>query len=138
MKLQRYREAAADWTKAVELDTGAMRRIFRRQQALCHARGGEAAPATAAAEVLAKETNLSGAELVELARIHALIAALLKETSQSEPHAAQAEEFLKQAQAKGVSVGVKFRDDPDFAVLKGRPVFEALTSPAKQTPPAKP
>jgi hypothetical protein len=117
-RLGRHDEAAKDWERALEWDTGASRRVLQLGRAIAQAHiSGDHGRALAEAEALAKGAD--GPMLEGLARLCALASA-----AGGEPYAAQAVELLRQAADKGHRDTAYLKDGSDLSSLRSRADFQ--------------
>ena len=133
--LARYKEAAADWNRAIALDEGPMRPAFRlkRAMSLAHLPGrhGEAA---AEALVLTATPKTPPPALYDAACVCALAGAAAKRGSEeAERHADQAILLLRRAVQQGWHEMDHLEKDPDLASLRGRKDFQDLVRTAPAT-----
>jgi hypothetical protein len=115
LQLARSADAAADWQRAVELDSWPTANEYRLQRALAQARMGERAQALATCDALAKGKDLSAETLYKLGRVYARCG-----------EADRAMGMLKQAVAAGYRNFVVLRSDIDVDSLRQRDDFKEL------------
>jgi tetratricopeptide (TPR) repeat protein len=129
--LRRYHEAIQDWDRAIELDDGTRRLVFRLQRALTLARAGDHARAAAEADTLASPKDVTPDTLYQLACVYAVAMAAAKEESTSaERYAVHALELLTRVRGAGGFRDTANRDllkqDDDLNPLRSREDFKAL------------
>ena len=140
-KLKRYAGAAADWERAIELDTGQRRQFLRRRLGFSLARAGDHVRAAREAKALAKAAKEKGSALYSVARIYSLSAAVaaqdksLEQTKRSklaDEYALYAIDLLKRAQAAGFFKATakveQMKKDADLDSLRMRADFKKLLS----------
>jgi hypothetical protein len=131
MRLARNAEALTDWDRAIALDNGSNRAMYRQQRALTLTRTGDPVRAVAEAEDLTQGDQVSGGTLYDAACIFALSSAgVIDDASRQESYAARAVAMLRRAEGAGY-----FKDsqrvlhlklDDDVAVLRSRGDFQIL------------
>jgi tetratricopeptide (TPR) repeat protein len=139
--LGRYREALADWDRALELDTGPKRQAIRIDRAAALAHTGQHDRAMAEVQDLAQGKALTPGDLYNVACIASLAADSARQDSRLSPptreklaeqNALRAIELLKQAHAAGY-----FKDpahvqllktDKDLDPLRARADFQQLAA----------
>jgi serine/threonine protein kinase/tetratricopeptide (TPR) repeat protein len=131
MRLARHVEALNDWDRALALDNGSNRVMYRQQRALTLAHTGDHIRAVAEAEDLTRGDQVSGGSLYDAACICALsAAAVIDDAKQQEAYAARAVGMLRRAQATGYfndSQSVQhLKQDDDLAALRARNDFQNL------------
>jgi serine/threonine protein kinase len=131
MRLARNAEALTDWDRALVLDDGSNRPMYRQQRALTLTRTGDPVRAVAEAEDLTQGDQVSGGTLYDAACICALSSAgVIDDAKQQESYAARAVAMLRRAQANAYfkdSQRVQhLKQDDDLAVLRPRADFQNL------------
>jgi tetratricopeptide (TPR) repeat protein len=132
-RLARNAEALTDWDRALALDDGSNRAMYRQQRALALARTGDSTQAVAEAEDLTQGDQVSGGSLYDAACICALSSAGVRDDGKrQETYALRAVAMLRRAQATGYfkdSQQVQhLKQDDDLAVLRTRTDFQKLLS----------
>jgi tetratricopeptide (TPR) repeat protein/tRNA A-37 threonylcarbamoyl transferase component Bud32 len=127
LALHREADALTNWDEALAIAGADQRDAFRLMHAMTLARMGKYADAAPEADDLARQKQLPGPVLYDLACVHALCA---RDKTQTEHHAAQALALLRRAQAAGFFVArpnrENFQKDEDFDALRQRSDFETL------------
>ena len=131
MRLARNAEALKDWDRALALDDGSNRPMYRQQRALTLARTGDRVRAVAEAEDLTQGDQVSGGTLYDAACICALSSAgVIDDAKRQESYAAQGrrnapprpgDRLLQRQPARQ-----HLKQDDDLAVLRARSDFQNL------------
>jgi serine/threonine-protein kinase len=125
-RLGRYREALADWDRAVEFYEGSERNDLLLERGMTQAQTGQVDKAVAVAKALVQGKDASGATLYGAAGVYALASKAIESNArQAERYADRAMALLRQAQAAG-----HFRDADRMAHLKQNSAFVPLHSRA--------
>ena len=138
-ELKRYAEAASDWERALELDTGQQRHFFRSHLASSAARAGDHIRAALEATAIAASANnaafYNSACIYSLAVVAAAEDMSLEQTRRSElaeDYAIQAINLLKRAHVAGhfkAAANVEhMKKDADLDSLRIRADFKNLLS----------
>ena len=131
MRLSRNAEALKDWDRALALDDGSNRPMYRLQRALTMAHTGDSVRAVAEAEELTQGDQVSGGCFYDAACICALSSAgVIDDAKRKQSYATRAVAMLRRAQATGYfkdSQSVQhLKQDDDLAVLRARDDFQNL------------
>jgi tetratricopeptide (TPR) repeat protein len=124
-KLRRYPEALQDWDRALALEEGPRRTMFRLGRAGTLARAGKHAEASAEADALAGGKDASPRLLYDAACVYALASAAA-DASLGERYAARAVELLGRAIDRGYKDAKHLQKDSDLDRLRPRPDFQKL------------
>jgi tetratricopeptide (TPR) repeat protein len=136
-KLGRHAEAACDWKRAVELDDGSNRTLFRMKQSAALARAGDHRAAIKAVEEVMASPDLQGKTpaplLYDAACVYAVSAAAAKDhVKLRDEYASRALALLSQAQAAGFFKDPKrvenFKTDSDLDALRQRPDYQTFAA----------
>jgi tetratricopeptide (TPR) repeat protein/tRNA A-37 threonylcarbamoyl transferase component Bud32 len=136
-RLGRHAAAADELARAIaETTDAALRLRSRAHRTVCLAHAGQYGPAVQEAEELAREKELAGNSLCDLAHTFALAAAVAKDDNDlAERYAARAVELLVRARDKGgldrTFSRQEVEQDPDFAALGRRDDFKKLIADLK-------
>jgi serine/threonine-protein kinase len=139
-QLGRDAEAAHDWGRACELDTGAGRAAFRHRRAAALARSGDHAGAAGEANRVAAGAKAGGAVLYAAARVLAQAASVARRDARraeidrnplAEQYAARAVELLRQAVARGYKDVAHLKHDKELEALRTRADFQKLLAELK-------
>ena len=128
MRLARNAEALKDWDRALTLDDGSNRPMYRQQRALTLAHTGDHVRAVAEAEDLTQGDQVYRRHSLRR-RVHLRLssAAVTDDAKRQESYAARAVAMLRRAQATGYfkdSQRVQhLKQDDDLAVLRAAPIF---------------
>jgi tetratricopeptide (TPR) repeat protein len=146
-ELQCHAEAVGERDRALELDDGSSQHGLRLQRAISLAKLGEHVQATAEANALADQKSVAGGPLYDLACIHSLSSAAVRQDAHLSPterdlrveqHAGRAVELLVKAQAAGyfqVPARVEhLKKDKDFDSLRDREDFKKLLAELEDLP----
>jgi tetratricopeptide (TPR) repeat protein len=136
-KLGRHAEAARDWKRAVELDDGSNRTLFRMKQSAALARAGDHRAAIKAVEEVMASPDLKGKTpaplLYDAACVYAVSAAAAKDhVKLRDVYASRALALLSQAQAAGFFKDPKrvenFKKNSDLDALRQRPDYQKFAA----------
>jgi len=132
-QLGRHAEAAQDWERMLARYSGPDRWHYRLLHARSLARAGDHAKASALADELASDNNLSPTAFYNLACVYALSVATLKQDAHlADRYAVRAVVLLRQA---GDAVSpMQVLTDADLDSLRGRADFRALIEERQRQP----
>jgi tetratricopeptide (TPR) repeat protein len=144
-KLHRYREAVADWERAIKLEDDPTRRArWRIHLAWTLRQVQDYARAVEEAETASRSANLSDSELVDLASTFGVAASAARRTGsepQAQEHIRHAFRLLERAADKGYFKDPanirELKTDTDFEALQSRPDFPQLLKRLEAPPPRK-
>jgi serine/threonine protein kinase len=125
-KLGRPADALPDWDRAVALERGPNHLKFRWQRVACLARAGQHARATAEADELAGEKQVSADAAYNLACVYSLSSAVADQVPDRERYAARALALLRQAAQKGYRDVANMRKDTDLDPIRNRSDFQGM------------
>ncbi len=127
-RLGRHADAVKDWDRAIELDAGSAKPMFRVFRALSLAHAGEHEAAVAEAKALSAAERVPAILLYNLACVYSVAAGQVKDdVERRDRYGAAAVELLKRAVAAGFKNPEHLKKDPDFNPIRQREDFRKLT-----------
>jgi tetratricopeptide (TPR) repeat protein len=129
--LKRYAEAVQDWDRAIELDDGDLKIMFRLGRAVTLAHSGDHARAVAEANALAAEKAVKGATLYNAACVFSIGSSVVKQDAKlQDQYALRAVELLTLAKGQGFFKNATnvahMNTDSDLDPLREREEFKQL------------
>ncbi len=136
-QIGRYAESAKDWDRVIELAPTPNRPGYRLERAGVLIKAGDFTKAAAEADDVAGAEKAEARSLFEAGRLHARIAAAMKNSpGLADQHAARAVEWLRKAQTAGFfksRTELGSLNQREFASLKSRADFQTLLREISET-----